>query len=231
MASYMPSLPSLGQPKQQQNPYKMLADHYSRVYGQPTAPTGATSQTGGATGKYVPQTGANTGVPQAAQNTEPRGYRLGNQWINTGPGAGNVLYPMRVPGTDWSKSYLPMQFPGQIGPNTWANPGGVGAGRPMYVDYTSLAWQKAMALHYDSTSPEGAAWNAMPDPEKADLAGWEPQFRDAYLYAMGTGNTGQALKVQQQWADYKRQATQQEQYQAQQAAQVQTPRQASPYVR
>ncbi len=223
MASYMPSLPSLGQPKQQDNPYKMLADHYSRVYGQPTAPTqttGQTSQTG--TGNYVPPTGG--GVPQAAANTEPRGYRLGRQWINTGPGAGNVLYPMRVPGTDWSKSYLPMQFPGydQM------------AGRysdKSYVDYSSLAWQKAAALHYDSTSPEGNAWNAMPDSWKADLAGWEPQFRDAYLYAMGTGNSGQALKVQQQWADYKRQATQQEQYQQQQAAQVQTPRQASPYVR
>lgn len=87
-----------------------------------------------------------------------------------------------------------------------------------YIDYGGLAWQRAAA--YRPPSDYEDLWKALPNSWKVDLAGRDPQFVEAYLAAVATGNNGQAQDIYKQSGDYREAQMRGEQANAPRAPQV-----------
>src|SRR5581483_740141 len=52
-----------------------------------------------------------------------------------------------------------------------------------FVDYSSPAWNRAAAIQI-ADPQQKQLWDAIPDSWKAEMAGWDPSFRENWLKAM-----------------------------------------------
>jgi len=133
-----------------------------------------------------PQTG--NGTPPAPTNTAQAQNR--NAAGITAPTSenkqttGGVYHPKPTGATNQS-AFRPIRFPGvETSGGSWAK-----YQDGSYVDYGSTQWKRAAGIQIaDETQKQ--IWDALPDSWKADMAGWDNSFRDAWLKAMTNPNVG-----------------------------------------
>lgn len=183
-----------------------------------------------------PFTGQGTGTPSPApsgnpQNTgmvtwanwnptptnpNPPGWNYNPGRYATGPGAGALWTPWMKPGMTEAEAYRTRQAPSVIaeGPTFKRYSDG------SYIDYTSAAWARASTVTFGYPELQRVWDTAVADSWKADLAGWDPAYRNAWMMAYAQGDDAGARKIAEEYSAMRKGQAQAAQYQNQQQAQA-----------